>query len=145
MAGGSPVDLKLIYDVSKSYVYECLWCVVDAVNKVLEVEFPIDDPQKLSKLEAEFRAASHGQIWKGQVGALDGVHFPMKAPSANDVPDPLRYHVARKDKYALLCMAMCDARRRITWYDISQVPTTHDSLAVVADCTRQSRAERGLA
>ena len=43
--------------------------------------------------------------------------------------DAGRYHVSRKDEYALLCMAVCDAARRFTYYDISQVPTTHDSLA----------------
>ena len=37
--------------------------------------------------------------------------------------------MARKDKYALLAMAICDASRRFTWYDISQTPNTHDSLA----------------
>ena len=26
LAGGSPLDLKLIYDVSVSYVYHCVWC-----------------------------------------------------------------------------------------------------------------------
>ena len=33
LAGGSPLDLRLIYAVSKSYVYDCIWLVVDAVNK----------------------------------------------------------------------------------------------------------------
>ena len=60
---------------------------------------------------------------------MDGMHFGMRAPSKKDVRDPMRYYVARKDEYALLCMAVCDARRRITFYDISQAPTTHDSLA----------------
>ena len=43
LAGASPLDLELIYMVSKSYVYDCVWKVVDAVNKHLKVEFPIDD------------------------------------------------------------------------------------------------------
>ena len=63
------------------------------------------------------------------MGALDGVHFAMISPSNKDVPDAGRYHVARKDEYALLCIAVCAAARRILSYDISQVPTTHDSLA----------------
>ena len=55
-AGGSPLDLKLLYHVSKGYVYQCVWRVVDACNKRLEVDFPIDDVGKLRQLEAEFRA-----------------------------------------------------------------------------------------
>ena len=41
LAGGSPLDLKLIYDVSRSYVYHCLWLVVDAINEHYKIEFPI--------------------------------------------------------------------------------------------------------
>ncbi|MGB1592517.1 MAG: transposase family protein, partial [Promethearchaeia archaeon] len=129
LAGGDPKDLFLIYHVSYAYVFKCVWAVVDAINRHLNVEFPINDRAKLATLEAEFRAKSVGGIWEGQVGALDGVFFPMQAPSNKDVSNPLRYYVARKGYYALLCMAVCDAERRILDYDISQVPTTHDSLA----------------
>ena len=129
LAGASVLDLFLIYHVDQSYVYDCVWLVVDAINERLKVEFPLLDVPKLRVLEAEFRAASRGGIWRGQVGAVDGVHFAMRAPSKKDVRDPMRYFVAHKNEYALLCMAMCDARRRITFYDISQAPTTHDSLA----------------
>lgn len=134
LAGGSPLDLKLIYDVSISYVYYCVWLVVDAINKRLTVEFPLDDVNKLRKLEGEWRAQALCPGWKGQVAALDGVLFPMLCPSAEDVEDPMRYFVARKDKYGLLAMALCDARRRFLWYDMSQVSQTHDSLAFA--CTK---------
>ena len=79
-----------------------------------------------------------------QVAALDGVHFAMRAPSNTDVPDPLRYHVSRKDEYALLCTALCDADRRIMWYDISKSPTTHDSLAWAATPLGQQVAKGAL-
>ena len=136
-AGGSPLDLKLLYHVSKTYVYQCIWLVVDACNKRLEVVFPIDDVGKLRQLEAEFRAQSRGGIWAGQVACIDGVHFAIRSPSNSDVDNALKYHVARKDEYALLCIAMCDAKRRINFYDISQAPTTHDSLAW--ECTALGR------
>ena len=35
----------------------------------------------------------------------------------------------RKDESALLCIAVCDSKRRFTFFDISQVATTHDSTA----------------
>ena len=100
MAGGSPLDLKLIYGIeSKSYVYDCVWLVVDACNKKLAVEFPLHDVEKLKILEAEFRAQSIGGVWEGQVGAVDGVHFPMIAPTSKDVPNPMKYYVDRKSEY----------------------------------------------
>ena len=42
------------------------------------------------------------------MAAIDGAHFGMQAPSNSDVDNPLKYHVARKDEYALLMIAMCD-------------------------------------
>ena len=129
LAGGSHLDLRLIYHVSSCYVYKCVWAVVDAINRHVKIEFPIDDVEKLKVLEAEFRAASRGGIWAGQVAAIDGVHFATQAPSNSDVKNATKYHVARKDEYALLCIALCDQRRRFMFFDISSTPTTHDSLA----------------
>ena len=102
-AGGDPLDLKLIYCISKVMVYTCIWQVVDAINKHLHnINFPIDDIEELKQIEAGFRAASRGGFWEGQVGAIDGVHFKMRCPSSKDVKDPVRYKVTRKEIYALL-------------------------------------------
>ena len=45
------------------------------------------------------------------------------------VKNAKRYHVKRKDEFALLCMAISNSDRRNLWWDISQAPTTHDSMA----------------
>jgi hypothetical protein len=128
LAGGQACDLKLVYKMSMSQVYKCLYMVVDAVNATLKMEFPIDDLQKLQELEAGFAARSLGGVWRGQVGAVDGCHITTEAPPPS-VPDAKKYYVARKGKYALLLMAVADAQSRFLFCDISQVPTTHDSLA----------------
>ena len=57
------------------------------------------------------------------MGAIDGVHFKMKGPSAADVDNPMRYYVTRKETFALLAMAICD---------VSHTSTTHDSTAFLA-------------
>lgn len=129
LAGGSPLDLELIYHVTKNYVYKCVWKVVDAVNKHFTIEFPIDDVEKLKVLEAEWATKSRCKGWRGQVAAVDGVHFGMLAPTSDDCDDPSNYYVSRKNTYALLCMALCDADRRFLDYEIRQSPNTHDSLA----------------
>ena len=129
-AGGDPLDLLLIYDMSKKQVMNCVWDVVDAVNACLDnISFPIHDVQKLAALEADFAAGTRGGFWRGQVGAIDGCHFKMKALSSKDASDPIRYHVARKDTYAMLCIAICDYHRRFTFVDFSHAPCTHDSTA----------------
>eukprot|EP00327_Prymnesium_parvum_P006425 CAMPEP_0182812190 /NCGR_PEP_ID=MMETSP0006_2-20121128/8675_1 /TAXON_ID=97485 /ORGANISM="Prymnesium parvum, Strain Texoma1" /LENGTH=309 /DNA_ID=CAMNT_0024938205 /DNA_START=187 /DNA_END=1113 /DNA_ORIENTATION=+ len=129
LAGGQILDIRLIYRMSKPHCYQCVWRVVDAVNSHLVIEFPIDDLGRLKQLEAQFRARSRMQAWSGQVGAIDGVHFAMEKPGASCCQDALRYYVARKDEYALLCIAICDIERRFLYYDISMASTTHDSLA----------------
>ena len=129
-AGGDPHDLKLIYCMSKAQVINCLWKVVDAINICLDnMKFPIDDVQGLLKLESDFRAATRGGFWEGQVGAIDGVHFKMRCPTSKEVPDPIRYYVQRKQEYALLALAICDIHRRFTWADISHASCTHDATA----------------
>ena len=129
-AGGDVLDLKLIYHLrSTKSVYACIWRTVDAINMVFKSDFPIDDLDFLRKKEAEFAAASSAPTaWRGQVGAVDGVHFETLSPGKK-VKDPLRHRVERKNKYAILAIAVSDAHRRISYFDISQLPTTHDALA----------------
>ena len=129
-AGGDPLDLMLIYGMSKAQVLLCVWRTVDAVNLCLDnIKFPIDDVAALQALEADFRAGTRGDFWRGQVGAIDGVHFKQRCPSSTDVPDPMRYYVARKQEFALLAIAICDYHRRFTWVDISHASQTHDATA----------------
>ena len=129
LAGGDPLDLYMIYDVDRSYVYKCVWLCVDAVNACLTMEFPLKDVNKLKKIEAEFRAHSKEGVWEGCCGCIDGVDFAMEAPTLKDVPNPMKYYVDRKHAYCMLCIAICDYDRRFTYANVSQVPTTHDSLA----------------
>ena len=123
----------MCYHVSKTECYKSVWSVVDGVNGcgALQAVFPIGDYEKLSQLEKEFRAKSVSGIWKHQVMALDGVHLEQKNPG-NAVENALKYFVSRKDCYALLCIAGSDAECRFLVIDISQLPTTHDSMAWAA-------------
>jgi hypothetical protein len=68
------------------------------------------------------------------VGAVDGVHFAMQAPSNSDawVTWPATTSAARTStpSPAVRRCVRCGAPLHVqTYYDISQVPTTHDSLA----------------
>ena len=129
-AGGDPLDLCLIYGMSKFQVFACIWKAVDAINICLDnINFPIHDVEALKVLEADFRAGTRGGFWEGQVGAIDGLHTKMQRPTLAEVRDPMRYYVARKQEFALLAIAICDYHRRFTWVDISHASQTHDSTA----------------
>ena len=121
-------DIRLIYHIQKSKCYSCVWMVVDSINTHYWMEFPLNNIEKLKVLAAEFQANSEHQVWSGQVGYTDGVCFGMTNPG-RAVPNASKYHVKRKNEFALLCIATCDQARRIMAYDISMTPTTHDSLA----------------
>jgi hypothetical protein len=58
LAGGQILDLRLIFDLSKSECYSSVYRAVDAINKTIKIEFPIGDTAKLESLEAEFRSMS---------------------------------------------------------------------------------------
>ena len=126
LAGGMPLDLKLIYGLSSTTLYRTVWKIVDAINRAFPISFPTDIPS-LRRLEAGFRRARY-PWWRGQVGALDGVLFAQKSPG-KAVINPMQYYVDRKSMYALLCMAICDSKYRVIWFDVSHEPKTHDSLA----------------
>jgi hypothetical protein len=111
-----------------------LWRTIDAINEHPDfaIKFPIDDPDALKDMESEFARAHQRRYkswsWRGNVGAVDGVDFAMRNPG-KAVPNPRRYYVERKGHYCLLCMAVCDAHRRFTDFDVSFASSTHDSLA----------------
>ena len=66
-AGGDPLDLMLIYCMHKSHVMRCVWQVVDAIHLNLDnINFPLDDPEKLQVLESDFAAGTRGGFWRGQ-------------------------------------------------------------------------------
>ena len=121
-------DIRLIYHIQKTKCYQCVWMVVDSINTHYWMQFPIDDVAKLQVLAAEFQAGSEKQVWTGQVGCTDGICVAMINPGL-EVTNASKYFVKRKDEFALLCIATCDRARRFMAFDISQTPTTHDSLA----------------
>jgi hypothetical protein len=135
----------MCYHVAKSECYRSIWCVVDGVNgcDALQAVFPVGDYDKLSVLEAEFRAKSVGGVWRGQVLAVDGVHFEQLNPGCA-VVNPLKYHVARKGRFALLCIAGCDQKRRFLIIDVTQLPTTHDSMAWAASAEGRAIESGGV-
>jgi hypothetical protein len=58
LAGGQVLDLREIYDFSKSERYKAVSRTLNAVNEATKIEFLIDDNQKLKILEADFCAIS---------------------------------------------------------------------------------------
>ncbi len=79
-------------------------------------------------MEQLFAAKSRKGAWRGQVGAVDGCILRTHNPG-DSVPACKTWYVARKGCFGILLQAIADADRRIRWYDMNSVPTSHDSSA----------------
>ena len=146
-AGGDVKDVKMIFDMSVTEVWRCVWKCTDLVNNHFKdkCKFPMpyageeltdrksydDKLVRLSGIEAGFRAAAPNQArnaWVGQVGALDGALIATPNPG-KQVENPAEFYCSRKGTYGMLLMACCDALRRFVWWDMSHCPISHDSAA----------------
>jgi len=75
LAGGSYLDICFAFGLSSSIFYNVkdgvLWPTMEAIHKVLKIDFPIDDMEKLEKISNGFSCCVGGAI-KGVVLAVDG-------------------------------------------------------------------------
>lgn len=116
LAGARMCDILYVYSpISESESYRSIWLTIDAINDAFAIEFPMDD-ESLKEMERGFRCKSREQVWKGCVGAVDGIHFAMRCPGvAVDSSD--RFYVDRKAKFAILVMAVVDSDGRFTFWE----------------------------
>lgn len=129
-AGGVVWDIHSNFGISSAEFYRSVWRTMDVVNNKHKLTWNLSDTDRLRDLEEGFAKKSRLNAFRGVVGALDGCLISQKNPGIA-VPNPNRYYCARKHKYSLLLMAICDANRKFIWFDVSCTPTTHDSLAWV--------------
>ena len=86
LAGGSYLDLSFAFDVPYRTIMSYVWEVFEAIDDTFNnIEFPLEDEEKLRKLEQGFMKISGG-VFKGTVAAGDGVVFRM-----NFLQLPLHY------------------------------------------------------
>ena len=127
-AGGSYLDIRLCHGVSIRALYDCLWRVVDAINKIdaMKLVFPWNDNKRLAELELGFAQLSNGKF-RGCTFAVDGFCIRIQAPSGvTNVQD--FYH--RKNFYVIVVQAVVDSTGKFTAASFKAVGSTHDSLAM---------------
>ena len=105
LAGGSYLDLALLYEVGPSYAYEIFhdvvknWLLDDRLVKIHGIEY-VTDEERLEKVALEF-ARSSGGLFNGCIGAIDGWIVKIKKPTAKDnVTNPLSFF-SRKGYFGL--------------------------------------------
>jgi hypothetical protein len=127
LAGGSYMDLSLLFDVGFSTAYEILhhvvkeWILDDCLVKINGIEF-CEDEVRMGKVAREFANKSNFII-NGCIGAIDGWIVKIKKPSHNNdlfnLSDPASYF-SRKGFFGINVQAIVDSSKRILYRNINR-------------------------
>jgi len=131
LAGGSYLDICFAFGISSSIFFHVkggiLWPTMEALDKVLKIDFPIDDKEQLEVISNGFAQCVGGEI-KGVILAVDGWVCKTRAPSADEVPNPVSFR-NRKGCFGVVVMAGCDARTKFRMVSCNFCGSTNDCLA----------------
>ena len=116
LAGGSYLDLRLLFEVPTPSLYRIVRKVVDAVNDEYfneDLVFPTSNVALLAQIQAGFDAMT-GNVMTGCVGAIDGIVIRIQGPSFAESDGNPRQYYNRKGFFGLVCLAVCDSREKFT-------------------------------
>jgi hypothetical protein len=123
LAGGSYLDLKTSFGISRSSVFRLRDMFVDAIR------FP-DTPEEIEKVRGQFEAKSTNRVMRGCVGAMDGMFAKIKQPfRADSNGNPRSFHSGHYNDYGLNVQAICDARLRFLNFAVAAPGRTGDLVA----------------
>ena len=129
LAGGSYLDLKVNWGIATSTFYEITENVVDAIIATFPIEFDADqDALKTRAAEFAARQHKHRRVFKGVVGAVDGILIKVRCPWASEVGLPRSFY-SRKGFFAINVQAVCDVRKRFIFVGMDMPGSSHDARA----------------
>jgi hypothetical protein len=94
LAGGSYLDIIVTYGVEKTFVYESFFEVIGWINTAFS--FPLvtalqtRDTVFLRSISDGFASFTSG-LFRGCIGAIDGIAIRINCPSESEVPDLKNY------------------------------------------------------
>jgi hypothetical protein len=127
LAGGSYIDICVLYGVSPEGFYCSLWLVLAAFVRIFRIRFDMQ-ASTLHNVASGFLERQRKKVFRKVAGALDGMIVKIRRPSAREFPKPMQTW-CRKGYYGLNVQAVCDATRRFTFVAIDCPGSVHDSLA----------------
>ena len=126
LAGG---DYSCICGISVSSFYRCLWVMVDAVNKAIQISFP-STPEECALHASSFQSVSHHRIISNCVGAVDGYLLAINTPAKKHAKNVRSYFSGHYQRYGVNIQACCDAHYRFTFLGIGGPGVMKDPDAV---------------
>ena len=135
LAGGSYMDLALLFEVGFSTSYEIFhkvikdWILDDRLVKINGVDY-CEDNDLMSRVARGFATASRNII-NGCIGAIDGWVVKIRKPRRwkdLDGGDPASFF-SRKGFFGINVQAIVDRKKRILYRNIIHRGAEHDSTA----------------
>ena len=137
LAGGSYLDLFLIYNVFETHAYKILhetvadWICNDDIISI-NGKMYLNDMIHMKDVARTFEEHCRCGAFRGCIGALDWLLVKIKRPGSNDhVADPGDFF-SRKGLYAINCQVIVDRYKRVLYKSILCRGAEHDSSAFKA-------------
>lgn len=112
-------EISEMFGVSQRTVFDCVQRLIDVICKAGKDVFLWPTPPKLSEISHEFQEM--GGI-PGVVGALDGCHINIKAPSSTQAD-----YVDRTQKHSVILIAVCLPDKSFSYIQVGFPGSAHDS------------------
>jgi hypothetical protein len=134
LAGGSYMDLALLFETSFSTSYEIFhyvineWINNEELVKINGFDY-LNDDVRMKSVAYEFSKKSNG-IFNGVIGAIDGWLVRIKRPSCrrDKVRNPGSFF-SRKGFYAINVQVVVDRKKKVLYRSILSRGAEHDSSA----------------
>ncbi|CAM9931598.1 unnamed protein product, partial [Heterosigma akashiwo] len=132
LAGGSAIDIRRCFGISKRYFYKVVRKTVDAINALddqdLNIFFPRDHAAQMKIADGFKRKSGHG-VMSGCAGCVDGLLVQIRLPRSTETNAASKYFSGHYQMNGLNVQAMCDALLRFTWMSCKCPGSTSDSMA----------------
>ncbi|XP_023243392.1 putative nuclease HARBI1 isoform X1 [Centruroides sculpturatus] len=121
-----PVAQDSTLEISQPSVSRCITAVSKAINIILLhhwIKFPTSETE-MALVKQKFMSLGG---FPGVIGAIDGTHIPIIAPSLND-PDHKEFtYINRKGYHSINTQIVCDPDMKIISVNAKFPGSTHDS------------------
>jgi hypothetical protein len=122
LAGGQWQDIKKVYGVSKSHFYLLRKKFMNAVVTCAALEIRLPDASDITALQllaSQFEGNASVPVFRGCVGALDGMTVFIKAPTAVEAENVLAYYSGHYKHDSLNVQALSDYRGKFLYFAVA--------------------------
>jgi len=130
LAGGSYHDIRATAFISRPSFFRLVWHTIDVINSCDTLNMDLPRLHELDQLCSGFYQILTDGVMDGCVGALDGYHMRITAPSHRECGNVSAYFSGHYCTYGLNVQAVCDADCRVNFYSLTALGKTNDNISI---------------